>query len=146
MATKAKAAKGTKLQIGDGGGSEVFTTIAEVRSVSGPEESVSEIDVSNMDSLAEEFIAGLPSAGEVSFEFNFVGSSPQQQQLRSDMRNGVQRNFKYILPDHATTPTTFSFAAIITALSLNAPDAKSEHRGSCTLRVSGVATVAYAPA
>lgn len=144
MATKAKSTKGVMLQRGDGGGSEVFTTVAEVKSFDGPTESAPDIEVSSFDSTAEEFIAGLPANGEVQLGLNFIGPDVQQQGLRTDLRAGTLRNFKLILADHATTPTTFSFAAIVKELGMSG-QVKAAVEAKCTLKLSGPATVTYAP-
>lgn len=145
MATKAKSTKGLKLQRGDGGGSEVFTTIGEVTNIKGPSEKAPQLDATSFDSTAMEFIAGLPDNGELTFDVNFVGSDAQQQGLRTDLRNGTLRNFKLILPDHATTPTTIDFAAIVTGAPEIAGSVNAVIKGSCSLRISGAATWTYAP-
>lgn len=145
MATNAKSSKGIRLQRGDAGGPEVFTTIGEVTSVKGPSEKAPQLDASSFDSTAMEFIAGLPDSGELTFDINFIGNNVQQQGLRTDLRAGTLRNFKLILTDHATTPTTVTFAAIVTA----APDVNASTnaviKGSCSLRISGQPTWVYAP-
>lgn len=146
MATKAKSSKGTKIQRGDGGGSEVFTTVGEVMQFSGPSEAVDDIDVTSFDSVAKEFIStGQPDAGEVKFDVNFVGGDAQQQGLRTDLRNGTLRNFKVILNDHVSTPTTFSFAAIVKGLDGPSASVGAQYKMSLTLKVSGQPTVTYAP-
>jgi hypothetical protein len=145
MATKAKSTKGTRLQIGDGGGSEVFTTIAECKNFTGPSDMVEQINVTSFDSSSQEYIStGQPDSGEVSFDMNFVGSNAQQQQLRTDCRSGVLRNFKLIKNDHATTPTTITFAAIVTKLEPKG-DVGSAYSQSCSLKVSGTPSWSYAP-
>jgi hypothetical protein len=146
MATRAKASKGTKVQRGDGGGSEVFTTIGEVLSFSGPGEATEEIDVTSFDSTSKEFISnGLPDGGEVTFEVNFVGPDAQQQGLRTDLREGTLRNFKIILNDHTVSPTTFSFAAVVKGLEGPSAGQGEQYKMSITLKVSGQAAVSYAP-
>lgn len=146
MATKAKASKGTLVQRGDGGGSEVFTTIGEVLSFAGPGEAAESIDVTSFDSVAKEFIStGLPDGGEVTFELNFVGSDAQQQGLREDLRAGTVRNFKVVLNDHAVTKTTFAFSAVVTALEGPSAGQGEQYKMSVTLKVSGQATITYAP-
>lgn len=145
MTTKAKSSKQLKLQRGDGGGSEVFTTIGEVTNIKGPSEKAPQLDATSFDSTAMEFIAGLPDNGEITFDVNFVGSDAQQQGLRTDLRNGTLRNFKLIVNDHATTPTTISFAAIVTQAPEIAAGVNQVIKGSCSLKVSGTATWSYAP-
>lgn len=147
MATKAKAAKGTLIQRGDGGGPEVFTTIGEVTNFSGPGEEAETIEATSFDSAAKEFISsGLPDNGEVTFTVNFVGSDTGQQGLRTDLRAGTLRNFKVILNDHATTKTTATFAAIVSNLDGPTAGGVSDiYKMDVTLKLSGPATWSYAP-
>lgn len=146
MASKAKQAKNSQLQIGDGAGSETFTTIAEVISFSGPGEEIAEIDVTSQDSSAREFISdGLSTSPDMTFEVNFVGSAATQQQLLTDLRNGTQRNFKYILNDHATTKTTYTFTAIVKSFDGPSFTTGEQYKATITLRRSGSVTVTYAP-
>ena len=148
MATKAVTAKAVKLQRGDGvTPTEGFTTIAEVTSLNGPNESAEQIDVTSFDSTAREFVAALVDSGEVSFDMNFVGENAQQQGLRTDQRAGTKRNFKLIIPDRTleASCSTCAFAAIVTALS--GPQASGVDGAipqSCTLKVSGTPAWTYA--
>ena len=146
MASKAKPSKGTKIQRGDGGGTEVFTTIGEVKSFDGPSEKVVSIDVTSFDSTAKEFVSdALPDGAEVTFGVNFIGNDAQQQGLRADLRAGTLRNFKVILNDHATNPTTFAFAAIVTDFKGPSAGQGEVYKADLTLKVSGQATVTYSP-
>lgn len=143
--TSAVSTKLLKIQRGDGGGSEVFTTIGEVTNFKGPTEKAPQLDATSFDSTAREFIAGLPDNGEVTFDVNFVGNNAQQQGLRTDLRNGTLRNFKIIINDHLVSPTTVSFAAIVTQAPELGGGVDSVLKGSVTLRVSGTATYSYRP-
>lgn len=145
MTTKAKSTKGLKLQRGDGATTEIFTTIGEVTNIKGPEEKAPQLDATSFDSTAMEYIAGLADSGEVTFDMNFVGSDAQQQGLRTDLRAGTLRNFKVIVNDHATSPTTVSFAAIVTAAPEIAGGVNQVLKSSCSMKVSGQPTWAYAP-
>lgn len=145
MATKATSTKGIKLQRGDGGGTEVFTTIGEVTSIKGPNEKASQLDATSFDSTAMEFIAGVSEPGDLTFDVNFVGNNLQQQGLRTDLRNGTLRNFKLILVDSIATPTTISFAAIVTAAPELSGAVNGVLKGSCSLKLSGPSTWSYAP-
>lgn len=148
MATKAKAAKGTLLKRGDGAVSEVFTTIAEVSTISGPETTVETVDATSHDSSAAEFIStALPDNGEIGFEFNYVPGNAQQEGLVTDMNAGTLRNFQLICPTtHASTPMTFAFAAIVTKCGPMALGTKDAIRFSGTLKISGAITRTWAPA
>lgn len=147
MATKAKAAKNTLVQLGDGGGPEVFTTIAEVLSFTGPSEEAAEINVTSQDSTAQEYISsGLPDSPDMNLEVNFVGSSAQQQALAAAVSAGTTHNFKYILNDHATTKTTYTFAAIVKAFQGPSFSTGEAYKATIVLRRTGAVTKSYAPA
>lgn len=138
MATSAIMGIGTLLQIGDGGGPEVFTTVAEVISISGPNETRETLDVTHMNSpnnTREKFLA-LKDSGSVTFDMNFLGTNTQQNQLKTDMDAGILRNFKIIMPG---TVRTFDFAALVTELSREFP-VDSQITASVTLEISGPVT------
>lgn len=138
MATSAIMGIGTLLQIGDGGGPEVFTTMAEVLSISGPNETRETLDVTNMDSPnnTREKILALKDSGSVTFDMNFLGTNAQQNQLKTDMDAGTLRNFKIVMPG---TVRTFAFAALVTELSKDFP-VDSQITASVTLEISGPVT------
>lgn len=143
MASKAVSTAGVKLQKGDGATpTEAFTTIAEVTSISGPNESADTIEVTSFDSTAKEFIPALRDGGEVSFEFNFVGDDATQAALRTQFVNGTVGNFKIDCDDATATltvPSKYSFAASVTSLGMNFAT-NDKITGSCTLKVSGAVT------
>lgn len=145
--SKATSGVGIKFQIGDGAGPEVFTTIAEVTNFTGPNETSPNIDVSNFDSAAREFIAGLKDGGEVTFEVNFIGSNAQQQSLRAAQSARTLKNFKILLNDAAldADKTTISFSANVTGFSLTA-SVDAAVKASVTLKVSGEPVFTYAEA
>lgn len=91
-------------------GAEVFTEIAEVKSVSGPELSMGVIDVTNMQSTnnTREFIPSLIDPGEVSFDVNLLGASATQKALKTDMEARTKRNFQLIFTDANGSYLAFS--------------------------------------
>lgn len=135
------SAYGAQLQIGDGGGPEVFTTIAQVRDITGPGLSLDTLDVTTHDSADawREFVGGLKDGGEVSMELVYDPDSVTQTALRVDLDARVVRNFKLIFPD--ATSTTWSFAATVTQLEPSAP-VEDELTASVTLKVTGEPTLA----
>lgn len=146
MASKAKAAKNTLVQIGDGATSETFTTIGEVLSFSGPGEEAGEIDVTSQDSSAKEYISnGLADSPDMTIEVLFVGSNQPQQQLRVDLRAGTLRNFRYVLNDHPTNKTTATFAAIVKSFDGPSFSTGEPYKASISLKRSGETTWVYRP-
>lgn len=140
MATKATSSKFFQVMRGDGGGSEVFTKIAEVTTFKGPAEKAAPIDATSFDSDGMEYIGGLADGGEVTFDMNLVADDPQQIGLRTDLRAGTRRNFKIIVPDQGagSTPTNVVFAAIVTAAPDIVAGVNQVNKSSCTLKVTGV--------
>lgn len=142
MATIAVPAGGTLLKIGDGGGSEVFTTIAEVKSISGFGISVNTEDVTSHDSAGwREFIGTLKEAGEISIELNFNAAATQgfAGGLYNDANNKTKRNFQLVMAT-LTSSKTAAFAAIVSDFKLDFP-ADGVVTASITLRPTGAVTV-----
>ncbi len=143
--SKAKSTKLTQLQRGDSATpTENFYTIGEVKSFEGPNGTAPEIDVSNFDSTEAEFITGLSMPGELQMTMNFVGSDTQQQGLDADRVAGTRRNYKLILNDHDSQPTTFTFLASVTSFSLSGAT-NAAYEAKCTLKISGEVTKTYRP-
>lgn len=143
MTTGALAAYGVLLKIGDGGTSETFTTIAEVRDIEGPSLELEAKEVTSHDSGGwREYIGTLLTGGEVSFDLNFIPTNATQSYssgLIEDMVNRTKRNFQIIFP--TTSPTTWAFTALVTAFSPSAA-VEDELMAEVTLQVTGAPTLA----
>lgn len=143
MATSAISAFGTLLKIGDGATSEAFTTIAEVRDISGPGFELGTTEVTAHDSDGwREFVATLLDGGEISFDINFGPAEATHDYdggLLQDMVNKTRRNFQLIFPDTATT--TWTLPAYVTNFEPGAP-VDGELSASVTLKVTGQPTLA----
>jgi len=145
MAGLGRWAFGTLLQLGDGAGPEVFTTIAEVKDIDGPDISMDTEDITPHDAVGgwEEFIPTILRSGEVTFDLNFVPSNAQHGDtsggLINLLKNRTKRNFKLVLP---TSPTyTWAFAAYVTGFSNSMP-VGGVLGASVTLKVTGVLALA----
>lgn len=134
--TQGTSGFGTLLKIGDGGGTEVFTAIAEVKSISGPSLSLETIDATHMSSPSghREVLPSFKNAGEVSFDVNFLPGVGTQASLFTDWTNRTLRNFQLAFPDE--NDTVWSFAAYVTGLSISAP-MDDVLGASVTLTISG---------
>jgi len=135
---------GTLLKIGDGGGTEVFTTIAEVSNISGPGLAMDTIDVTNHSSPTawRQYVAGLKDAGEVSFDINYTPTAATHNAttgLLKDMNDRTLRNFKLVFPDLGAT--TWTFAAFITGFEPSEP-IDDKLTAAVTLKISGAPTLA----
>lgn len=139
MTTAAKLGLGTLFKRGDGASPEVFTTIPEINSVTGPSGTTEQIDVSHMQSTAREYILGLPDFGEFTLEMNWLVNNAVQEGLRSDFINRTTRNFK--LEDHGVSPEeVWTIVGLVTGFSLNFP-ADDRATASVTIKISGTPTI-----
>lgn len=142
--TKAKSTRFTKLYAGAEDSATGFEQIGEIKSFDGPNGSAPTIDVSNFDSPEAEFIPGLSTPGELGCTGNFVGSDAGQQQLDSDRVEGIRRYYKLELADHASSPTTYTFLASVTAFSLSGAT-NGAYEMKATLKISGTVSKTYRP-
>lgn len=136
-ATQGTSGFGTLLKRGDGGSpTEVFTTVAEVKSIQGPGLSMETIDATHMESPNgyREWLPSFKDAGEVSFDCNFLPADTNQQGLVEDFEDRVLRNWKLVFPN--TDTTTWAFAAYVTGFSVSAA-IDDILMASVTLRISG---------
>ena len=137
MSDQALVSQGMTIGIGDGASPEVYTTINEINTISGPGGSASEIDVTDLNSTAKEFRLGLSDSGTITLALNYIPANVQHALLRSRWVDGVITNFRITFTDSPNT--LWTFAAFVQELSVeNGVDAVTT--GSVTLRVSGSIT------
>ncbi len=142
--TQGTSAFGTLLQIGDGGGPEVFTTVAEIVTITGPSLSLDMIEMTHHESPGswEEFVGGILRSGEVTFDLNYIPDDSTQDAstgLIADLEAKTLRNFQMIFPN--TAATQFDFSAFVTGFEPSAPF-DDKLGASVTLKISGQPTLA----
>ncbi len=115
--------------------SVTLTPIVNVRSFSGFDGAASEIDVTNLSSVAKEFVLGLVDSGQFTFEIDYDSDNSGHVALRSKQVSGVLSNFKMTLPD----TTVITFNAYVKKFSL-AGGVDAVIRSSVDLRISGAVT------
>ena len=135
---------GVLLQRGDAASPEVFTSIAELISLSGPTLSLDTVESTHTESAGfyKEFIASLKDAGEVSGEVNFLPANSTQNEaagILKDINDRTLRNFKIVFPDIPNT--TWSFAAFVTGFEPTMP-IEDRMTASISLKLSGDPTLA----
>jgi hypothetical protein len=121
--------------VGDGLSAEGFTVIGEITSLSGPEISAEEIEVTNLDSALnfKEFISGLKDGGSVTFTMNW-NKSANQVAVRDDVAAGTKRNYEMTW---ATSPETkFAFQGLPISFSMSA-DPASAVTADLSIRIDG---------
>lgn len=134
----AVAAFGTLLKLGTTNTTAaVFSTIAEVGDIEGPNDSVDTIEVTNHSSSGamKEFIAGLIDPGEVSFPINWIPSDATHDEttgLESVKNARALRHYQITFPDS----TKCEFSALCTKFARKAP-VSGKMSADITLKISG---------
>jgi predicted secreted protein len=128
---------GTLLQIGDGGGTEVFTTIAKIKDISGPTLNRGTHDASTQTTDWSEVVPGLKKGGQFTFDVNFIPTDTthdHQTGLIKDFIDGTKRNFRIIWPDAGNTID--QYAAYVVNFEPDAP-VDGLLTASVTLEITG---------
>jgi hypothetical protein len=126
-------AHGAEIFMGDGGAPETFNKIPGPTDIEFTPPQSEKIDVTNHDSPAREFMAGLGSEGEVTFEVHFDAGESMHIALRD--KHGVSNptNFEIRFPDVQNTVAAFA-ATVLSTFRLPVGDAQVM---AVTLAISG---------
>lgn len=137
MSTNARIGHGVLFKVGNGASPEVFTTVAEVTSITPPGMSRDAIDATHEESPEgwREFIGGLKDGGEVSLELNFVPGSATTILLMAEIE-AAPGNKQIVF----TTGEIFAFRALCTNLEPEAP-MDDKMVASATYKVTGKPTL-----
>ncbi len=143
MATAAKIGYGTLLKVGDGASPEVFTAIAEIRSVGNFGSERALIDVTNFDSpnTFMEYILAMKDGVEMAVGANWLPANTTQNLaagMMSYQDSGIPKNFKIVLPGSFGT---FTFAALVRKFEVPTIAPNSAMEVTFTLKVTG--SIAY---
>jgi predicted secreted protein len=113
---------------------EVYATIAEVNSITGPDKSRNTIDVTSLDSTAGymEFIGSFRDGGEVGLEMNFTRDT--YDLMNDDFESDSSQNYRIVLPD--TGNTRFYFVGYVTALGMAIPK-DDKVTSTVTIKITG---------
>lgn len=131
MASNAKAGVGTEFRRWGG---SVFTKIAEVNSISGPNRSRDVIDVTSLDSTGgyREYIPGFKDGGTIQLTMNFTNST--YEQMDADFESDDVQYYEIVLPDDDTT--TLEFEGYVTELPLEIPP-DDKITATVTIKITG---------
>ena len=130
--TAAVLGAGSALKLASLASPATYTTIAEVLRVGPIGSTTPEVDVTNLDSTAKEYIGGLPDGSSVEFEGNWIKST-QQTDLRGAV--GTTRNFRMEWPDSPSTMATFSMVVLGFEMGETTPEGQATF--SVTGRITG---------
>jgi len=133
--TAAVLGKNATLQLGSGASPQVYTTIAEVLRC-GPIGSTNpEVDVTNLDSTAKEYIAGLADGNNVEFDVNYIAGNTQQDSLRTSQAAGSTVNLRMVWQ---TSPNTNAqFDLVLLGFQMGETSAETQVSATVSGRISG---------
>lgn len=125
---------GTLFQTSDGNSPAVWSTVAEVISISPPAPSRDNIDLSHENGPNEwrENMPGLKSPGEVKLEFNFVPGAATYDDLMSELSDQTIRVRRIVFPNGAV----LGFSAFLTGLEPAVP-VDAQITASASFQLSG---------
>lgn len=125
---------GAKFEVETAAGSDVYTELEEVTSITPPSSSVDVVDVTHMQSpdSTREFIQGLTDPGECSLEQNFVPGSDTDVFIQAWRASRERRSARITFPNDVT----WTFKAFVTGYQ---PDIPNEDKltSSLTCKVTG---------
>ena len=132
--TSAVLGANSTLKLSDSASPEVYTTVAEVLRVGAIGSTAPEVDVTNLDSTAKEYIGGLPDGESVEFEVNWIASNTQQEALRDAV--ATTKNFQMVWPDSSQA----DFSMVILGFNRGETTPESQLTASITGRITGAIT------
>ena len=116
---------------------DTFTVVGEVLSISGPEMSRGEIDVTALSDTAKRSIPDILDNGSVTVNLNFDGRDISQQAMLTDAQSlGNARNMRIVLSD----TTQFDFVAFVTNIT-HAMSSGSQITRDVSFRITGPVAV-----
>jgi predicted secreted protein len=112
----------------------LFTAIAEINSIDGPNKTRETIDVTSLDSEDgyREFITSFRDAGEISLEMNFTEAGFIV--MNTDFESEDAREYRITLPN--TEATILEFDAYVTSLGMAVP-LDDKVTAPVTLKITG---------
>ncbi len=144
--SNAKIGYGTRIYMMATASASVLTKLAEVTSVTPPEDEVAEVEVTHYESpgRTREFIAGLADAGSTTVEMNWVPGSATDELLTVAKADRLVRTFRIVTPPGEGSQQ-FTFPAYVNGYSRALP-LDDRLTATVTLRIAGAVVEADAAA
>ena len=142
-ATKARIGYGTTFAIGDGATPEVFTPVAEVKSLKGLKYKKDQVEATHLTSPGgfKEFIDGLKDFDAISGTYNYEAGGASETALLAAYNSATRKNYKITFPNGAT----WVFLGVMTECAPGDVDVDKIMEGSFVIKPSGAATITAAP-
>jgi predicted secreted protein len=143
----AKLGYGSKFLMAALASSSALTKLAEVTSVTLPNEQVAEVEVTHYESpgRTREFIAGLNDAGEITIGMNYLAGSATDALIVAAKADGAVRTMRIVVPDGTANGQAFTFPGFIRGYERDVP-IDDKMTAQVTVRVAGAVEQDEAPA
>lgn len=115
--------------------------VRDVRSLGGIPLENPEVDVTDLDSLAKEYIAGLKDFGSFEIQGHYVPSDPGQTQMLEDAQTGTVRE---CIIELAGLNVVYTFNAFLSNFSFGEATPEDPIRFTATVRITGAVDVTKA--
>lgn len=135
MSSNALEAQGMDLKMGNAESPEVFTSISEITSISGPGGQAAVKDVTDLLSTAKAKRMGLPDEGQLAFDINYIPSDSQHSALRAARAARDKVNFQLVFTDDSPS-TVWSFSAFVTGFSIQGVEVDGTVGAKVTLEIT----------
>lgn len=118
--------------------STTLTKLAEVTSVSLPNEQVAEVEVTHYESpgRTREYIAGLNDAGEITMGMNWIAGSATDKLIVAAKADGKVRTMRVVVPDSTPNGQMFTFPGFVKGYERDAP-IDDKMTAQVTIRIAG---------
>lgn len=119
---------------------DTFSAVGNLTSIAVPGPTKPEIDVTDFDSTAAEFLGGLPDNGELSFSgfFNYADAGQQLMLTDAHDAEAPTRTFQIYFERQGVT---FEFDGYVSSFVPNAGGPNEAYTFDGTIRVSGAVTI-----
>ncbi len=105
MTTKAVKSQGAQLWFINNAGTPALEAIGQVTQATGLGGTTNNIDITNFDSVAKEYLVGLQDPGTLSFDIVFDPTNTSHQDLITVAQAGTRNQFILLLSDGVAAPT-----------------------------------------
>jgi hypothetical protein len=133
--------EGTLLQMGDGAGTEVFTTIGQRVSIEGPETTVEAVEKTNLDSTMKEYRPSkVPDPGTLSMTIQYDPANVGHTSLKTRSRTPTVNNYRLVFNNETTTRPHMQFAAFVTSFNPTGMEVEENLQAEVEFQVTGAFT------
>lgn len=129
---------GTVIKLGNSASPVVYSTVAFVIDIDGPDESAGDVEITNLSSARKEYIADLLDSGQISMNIHYTEDATlgSTSGLRYIFINRLTRSFD-LIPNGGAKK--FRFNAYVTNFKFSASAGESM-KAAVTLKITGTVT------